>query len=130
MSDGREPLAEAEAGFAEWRKGKLRRNERIPESLWDLAVAAVRSEGPWRVCRALRLDYRALKNRAESSGSIKGGDLSPSFVEFSGVPFSRPGSECVVKLEDGRGCRLRLELTGSATSELVGLLRSLWVSGR
>jgi hypothetical protein len=113
----------------------------IPESLWAAAAELAREHGIFPTAKALHLEYGKLKERAEVAGSVAKGRVAkapvavprrarrapPAFVELIAP---RPGSfpECLVELEGPRG-RMRIELKGVATAELVALSRALWDSG-
>jgi hypothetical protein len=96
------------AELEEWR-GQRDRGNRIPEALWEAAVAAARQHGVHRVSRALGLDYSCLKRRMrEGSGGER------LFVEL-GASRSASGTSCVVELEKGNGAKLRVCVDDAAT---------------
>ena len=123
-------LERAQQQFERWRRTR-KGHPRIPESLWAVAVKAVRRFGLHPTSRALRLDYMVLKRHvaADAAGPAsprKG--ASPSFVEL--LPVGKgPRPECVVELEDPSGARMRIELNGIAPSDLAVLTRSLRTGG-
>lgn len=115
--------------FERWREAHAGR-PRIPESLWSLATRAAREFGVHRTCRALRLDYVALKRHVEADGvRAESRQETPlGFLEwFPGAPGC--GAECVVELEDPSGARMRIALKGVAAPDLVALTRSLRADG-
>ena len=115
--------------FERWRERHEGR-PRIPESLWSLATRAARQFGVHRTCRALRLDYLALKRHVEADSARVASrhESQPSFVEL--IPGGRAsGAECVVELEDPSGARMRIELKGVVAPDLVALTRSLRAGG-
>jgi hypothetical protein len=111
----------------------------IPESLWAAAAELARAHGINPTAKALHLEYGKLKQRAEvAMPAVKKGvakapadaprrarrTAPPTFVELMAPPpGSFPGA--VVELEGPRG-RMRIELKGVATAELVALSRALW----
>jgi hypothetical protein len=114
----------------------------IPEPLWAAAAELARGHGIFPTAKALHLEYGKLKQRAEAAGPVAKGRVAkapaavprrarptapPTFVELIAP---RPGSfpAGVVELEGPRG-RMRIELKGVATAELVALSRALWDSG-
>ena len=115
--------------FERWRETREGR-PRIPESFWALAARAARQFGVHRTCRALRLDYVALKRHVEAAGTRGSSRLEspPSFVELVPAGSTFP-TECVVEIEDLSGARMRIELKGVAVPDLVALTRSLRTSG-
>jgi len=111
----------------------------IPEPLWTAAGELARAHGINPTAKALHLEYGKLKQRAEAvMPAVKKGvtkaladvprrarrTAPPTFVELmASPPGSFPGA--VVELEGPRG-RMRIELKGVATAELVALSRALW----
>lgn len=124
-----------------WRSSHARRVP-IPESLWAAAGELAREHGINPTAKALHLEYGKLKQRAEvGMPTVKKRvakapadvprrarrSTSPTFVELMAPPpGSVPGA--VVELEGPRG-RMRIELKGVATAELVALSRALWDGG-
>ena len=115
-----------------WRQGHAR-GTRIPEDLWGLAVDCARQAGVAKVSQALGLDYYSLKRRLEARPARAPAALvaSPAFLELLPLPaLPTTGSGCVLELEDGRGVRLRAELTTVAAPEIEVVARALWRATR
>lgn len=125
----------------QWRSSHARRVP-IPEPLWAAAAELAREHGIYPTAKALHLEYGKLKQRAEGAGQAvkrRGAKLptavprrarrtaAPTFVELI-APRSGGFPAGVVELEGPRG-RMRIELKGVATAELVALSRALWDSG-
>jgi len=120
-----------------WRNSHARRVP-IPDSLWAEAGELAREHGINRTAKALHLEYGKLKARAEAPGREKkvvrkarSGILRqarppapPTFMELI-TPRSGSLPSAVVELEGPRG-RMKIELRGVATAELVTLSRALW----
>jgi hypothetical protein len=127
--------------FDRWRRTRKVRT-RIPEPLWSSAVKAAGDFGIHRTARALRVDYYALKERAEgkpgggkragrrpaaTASKVSAATGGATFVELP--PAAWPGSgECTMELEDAGGAKLRVHLKGLGTPDLVALSRSFWQS--
>ena len=121
-----------------WRSSHARRVP-IPDSLWAAAGELARAHGINPTAKGLHLEYGKLKQRAEvAMPAVKRrvtkapADVPrrarrtapPTFVELMAPPpGSFPGA--VVELEGPRG-RMRIEIKGVATAELVALSRALW----
>jgi hypothetical protein len=121
-----------------WRSSHARRLP-IPESLWAAAGELARQHGINPTAKALHLESGKLKQRAEvAMPAVKRRvakspvavprharrTAPPRFVELMAPPpGSFPGA--VVEAEGPR-CRMRIELKGVATAELVTLSRALW----
>jgi hypothetical protein len=139
--------------FRRWRSAHTGRLP-IPELLWAAAAQLAREHGVFPTAKALRLEYGKLKQQVEAAGPAAKGPVAkapvalrqaqggerrraavprrarsapPAFVELIAP---RPGSfpAGVVELEGPRG-RMRIELKGVATAELVALSRALWEGG-
>ncbi len=116
------PLARATEHFETWRKrGPARR--KIPERLWDLAATLGETYGVNRTARALRLDYYDLKGRVEAASHVgapasPGPETAATFVEV----LPSPASECVVEIEDRRGAKMTIRLSGPV--DVVALAKS------
>lgn len=125
-----------------WRSARTGRLP-IPERLWTAAADMAREQGVFPTAKALHLEYGKLKERAEAAGLVvkrrgakartrvrrraRSSTSPPTFVELMAP---RPGSfrGAVVELEGPRG-RMKVEVKGVATAELVALSRALWDSG-
>jgi hypothetical protein len=120
-------LSRARGEFQRWRS-RRRRGTRIPEALWQAAVAAGREHGVSKAAQELRLDYYRLKDRLQVAGEDRFRLEEPPGRGFVEIPLCAPcaSSACVIEMEDGGGARLRLEVTGVSVSELETLMRGLW----
>jgi hypothetical protein len=121
-----------------WRSSHARRVP-IPDSLWAAAGELAREHGINPTAKALHLEYGKLKQRGEAAvPTVKRRMVKalaegpgrarrtapPTFVELMAPRLGTlPGA--VVELEGRRG-RMRIELKGVATAELVALSRALW----
>ena len=119
--------------FDQWRAGR-RVGARIPLDLWAGAVAAAVEHGAYRVAAELHLDYAALKRRAAlAGGKASSTELAPRFVElFSPVGRAMPAGaarpECVVEMDNARGAKIRVELSGDGLSGLSVLCSAFWAA--
>lgn len=115
--------------FEQWRSAHTGRLP-IPERLWRAATELAREHGVFHTAKLLHLDYGKLKQLLEAASprvkrQVKRAPVSPpTFVELI-APRSGSFPECRVELEGPRG-RMRIELKGAATAELVALSRALW----
>jgi hypothetical protein len=120
-----------------WRSSHARRMP-LPERLWLAAAELAREHGVFATAKALHLEYGKLKERAEAPGHEKKAvrkarsvvlrpappTAAPTFMELI-TPRSGSLPSAVVELEGPRG-RMKIELKGVATAELVVLSRALW----
>lgn len=108
--------------FERWRRTRTKKT-RVPERLWQAAVAVAGSCGASRTAQTLGLDYYELRKRlGDDTGAtaVEGAGIG-SFVE---VVRSVPAVDeaCVVEVESGEGSKLRVHLKGRPEA---GWLRSL-----
>ena len=123
--------------FERWRSAHTGRLP-IPERLWRAAAELAREHGVFPTAKALHLEYGKLKERAEALGQAKKvvrkmrsaiprhavSTAAPTFMELI-TPRSGCAASAVVELEGPRG-RMKIELKGMTTAELVALSRALW----
>lgn len=120
-------LARAAARFARWRQGRVV-GERIPEPLWNLAVALAVRYGVSRTATELGVDYYSLKKRYKEelpSPGSDGEDISAGFVELAPSALT-PSSECVIEFEKASGAKLRVHFKGPGLPDLTALGRGFW----
>jgi len=134
---GSDDLDRIRRQFEQWRRRRSP-GTRIPDSLWQAAVAVARRHGVSKACKAARVDYYPLKRRleaaeaapqaAEGSAPRRAGKSRRQADRFIEIPLGAMpnGSGCVLEVEDRRGTRLRMELRGVSTEELASLVRSVW----
>jgi len=112
-------LEEVAKHVEHWR-GTRKKGERIPQQLWNEALALVGTYGVSRVSRTLRLSYAELdkRHRIVEAGQCRqaSGD-DTAFVEIDrGLIEQAPGPEATaawMELERPDGLRLRIRPTHS-----------------
>ena len=99
------------AQFEHWRQSRSHLHDRIPEPLWDQAVALTQTLSPSRVAKPLRLRGSDLKKQlTKRQGQAEVSMLVPSgFIEVPkpSTQPQEPGS-MEVELHRPAGARLRL----------------------
>jgi len=122
--------AELRARIDQWRRTRRTSTERMPESLWREATRLARLHGVSGVARALGINYRRLKNRAERTQATRAVPDASSrlFVEL-GLPTVAPGG-VVLELVARDGAKLTARLPGAAGLDLLALAQALWRLGR
>jgi hypothetical protein len=109
-----------------WRRTRRQRSP-IPKALWKTAVEVAAQCGLTRTARILRLDFNGLKHRLALSDlpKVSKPTSSSAFMELLPVlPTTIP--DCLVELEDGRGTRLKIQLKGAGSQEVLSISRGLW----
>ena len=124
-----------------WRQHRAGGRSPMPEELWTAAVAAAQSEGVYETSKVLRLGYASLKERfvraerrcaREEKKKAKAIVRAATFVELP--PMGDGGNaragdargngtlgNTVVELVGARGARMRIDVTGASTVDVVGL---------
>lgn len=107
--------------FDKWRKTKKTRS-RIPEELWDAAVALCEQRSPSKVSQALRLNSNYLKKQIAARQLSEPPSVveATSFIEVS-LPAPSNGSECVVEMENHHGDRMKIYFADKQSANLVAL---------
>lgn len=111
--------------FAQWRHGRTTPRGRIPQPLWEQAVALTRVLPLSQVAKRLGLGPQALKKRGGGKSGAAGGAALPAplnFVEVAASAVWRP-STTEVEVHRTDGARLRLTY-GEATPALASLLQT------
>ncbi|MGH9444565.1 MAG: hypothetical protein ACRD3O_02350 [Terriglobia bacterium] len=123
-------LEEAQRRFERWRRTRPPKSRSpIPEGLWALAVGASQEHGLNPTCRALRLNYTALKERVRAAGGRRHAQPPlTTFVELAPPPTVV--SPCTVELENAQGSKMKIHLASLESLDLVALIRNLWSSKR
>ena len=124
---GSRELVAARQRIERWRKEfGGGRGSRIPDELWSEAAGLARVAGLWATARALRLNYESLKARV---GGVAGkekvaGQQVPAFVDLGMGQLC--GSKTVLDMVGRGGERMRIEVTGASTVDVVGLAGTFW----
>jgi len=126
----RPTLEEVRGRFETWRSRK-KAGSPIPNSLWEAAVSQCHDHTILEVSRTLRLNYNDLKSRVQEGKekAFPSSVGSMEFVEFDLEGVSKP-PECIVEMEVGNGCKLRLHYVGHQKGiDPVELLKVFWSQG-
>jgi hypothetical protein len=116
-------LVRAQGRFEAWRKLRKKGN-RIPQSLWRLAVRLASSYSIHRTATALKLDYYSLKQQVEAAADTPESN-SPRFVELPPPPVT-VSKQGLFELSNGAGETMRVQLVGYEVAEIEVLARGFW----
>ena len=124
-------LDQLAAQFAHWRQTRTHPYGRIPQALWDHAVALAATLPPSRVAKQVRVRLMDLKKqmatRHEAPTAVS--PLPLGFVEVPSVPSGpQPTGATQIELSRADGTRLCIH-TPMATLPLEALVRA-FVEGR
>ncbi len=103
-----------------WR-GRRKLGDRIPLSLWMLAVRLAKAHGVSRTAMALGLDYYGLKKRVAATAD-EPRSSKQAFVELP-APLV-VGKQCLFEFENGTGATMRVQLMGYDAADVEVLSRA------
>lgn len=119
-------LEKVQNDLERWRRSRRRRSP-IPEGLWKAAVEVARQCGLTRTARILRLDYNGLKHRLDQSDPLQVCNPTSASAFMELLPaLPTVIADCLLELEDGRGTRLKIQLKGAGSQEVLSIGRGLW----
>ena len=117
-----EPIAQLQRQLDQFRSTQSQRTK-LPESLWQAAVALARQHGVYAVARPLRLDYMGLKKRLGGVPSVRRRAAKPAFVELI-TPHPATLEDCFIEFESAGGGKMRIHWKAAAPPDWAGLLRA------
>ena len=115
-------LLEARSRFQAWRQ-RRQGCDRIPPSLWALAVRLVRQHGLSRTATALGLDYYSLKKHVAAADQ-QPPSPGPAFVELPAPLLA--SKQALFELDNGAGATMRVQLLGYDAADVEALARRFW----
>jgi len=123
-------IEEASRRIQHWRQTREKRS-RMPEPLWDSAVALAREYGLYATAQGLRVSYSSLKTRVMAAASQQRDPGTPAarFVELGSAGAfgaARGAGATVVELTGSDGQKLTLRLASTNELDLPALLREFW----
>lgn len=121
-------LRKVKRSLERWRQAP--RGRRIPEEIWNEAVAMAARHGVAPVATALNLEYYSLKGRVTKHDAGRQSALVPSqqagatfFELLPAMPASQALGRCSVEVESVGGTRMRVDVESLDLSGLVSLCR-------
>ena len=124
-------LSRARRQFDRWRSRQPNQRARLPEALWQNAVALAHKHGINKTARALGLKYESLKKHlaATATGESKPGQGRCEFLELLPSLVTSPFIECVIELEDGGSTTMRMHVKGARMVDLASFARGFRSGG-
>ena len=119
-------LAQVAAQFDQWRDHRATRRERIPDGLWEQAVALTTVLPLSRVAKCLRVSWQDLHQHciAHHAPVVEPSSPTLSFVELPATPaWPMPTLTAAVELQRPDGARLRMH-SHEPQPPLVALVRA------
>ena len=108
--------------FEHWRQTRSHRGERIPQALWDQAVALARVLPHTRVAQHLRLSPNDLKKQMamQVDPHATPGCTMPGFIEVPPATTRAQGGPTIeIDVQRQDGARLRLHAPDTALAAIV-----------
>jgi len=103
-------LVEVQQFFEDWR-GKKKRRERIPATLWEAAVSLSPHLSAHRISKLLRLNHTAVRDRIRAHNEGICGK-TPAFIELDTITPPSVG-ECTIELERPGGAKIKICFKGN-----------------
>ncbi len=119
-------LTQLAAQFDHWRHHRATRRERIPQCLWEQAVALTAVLPLSRVAKCLRVSWQDLHQHcaAYHAPAVEPSSTALSFVELPATPaWPLPTLSAEVELQRPDGARLRMH-SHEPQPPLVALVRT------
>lgn len=118
-------LSRARRQLDRWRSRQPNKRARLPEDLWQNAVALVRTHGLNKTASALGLKYDSLKKHLARTATdpSKPDQSRYEFLELLPRPVTSPSIECMIELEDGGGTMVRMHVRGACMADLASFAR-------
>jgi hypothetical protein len=129
VAPSRKPdLAEVQKRFDNWRAHR-KRGASIPAALWEGAVSLCADHSPYKISRALHLDYNALKKRSQSAcpDHFPESVMASDFVALD-LRSSLPGGECIIEMERAGG-KMWIHIKGAPGFHPLELMKMFWGCG-
>ena len=122
-----EPIKQLQEQLNQFRRTHARRTK-LPEPLWEAAVALARQHGVYAVAHPLRLDYVGLKKKLVGASdtapkAVRASNLKTAFVELP-APSMGLIEEGMLEFESARGDKMRIPLRATANRDWTKLLRA------
>jgi hypothetical protein len=117
-----EPILQLQRQLDEIRSSRPRRTK-LPETLWQAAVALARHHGVHAVAHPLGLDYVGLKKRLGGDPHAQKKATKPAFVELLTTPAAML-EECVIEFESSVGSKMRIQWKASSPPDWISLFRA------
>jgi hypothetical protein len=119
-------LAQLAIRFDQWSDDRATRRERIPDSLWEQAVALTTVLPLSQVAKCLRISWRDLHQHctAHLAPAVEPSSTALSFVELPATPvWPMPTLTAEIELQRTDGARLRIHYH-EPQPPLVALMRT------
>jgi len=122
-------LEQVKQRFESWRQRRKKRT-RIPQSLWQAAVALSEEYSICHLLKTLRVNYTALKSKVENANATEEGPSDTLLAPFIELPAPVvPLRESTIEMIKCDGSVMRMHIKGSADADLLELGKAFWQTG-
>jgi hypothetical protein len=121
-------LEQVQQRFESWRQRRKKRT-RIPQNLWQAAVALSEEYSICHLSKALRVNYTALKKKVVNANTPEKNTSDVSAATFIELPVpAAPLIESTIEMIKSDGSVMRMRVKGAACSDLVELGKAFWAT--
>ena len=117
-------LEQVRQRFEFWRKRRKKRT-RIPQNLWQAAIALSEEYSICHLSKTLRVNYTTLKSKVENANATEEGPshtLATPFIEFQAP--AAPFIESTIEMIKSDGSVMRMHVKGAGAFDLVEMGRA------
>ena len=122
-------LEQVRQRFESWRRRRKKRT-RIPQNLWQAAIALSEEYSIHHLSKTLRINHTALKNKVKNANAPeeRPSDILPApFIELPAPVV--PLLESSIEMIKDDGSLMRMHIRGAACSDLIELGKAFWKMG-
>ena len=115
-------LEQVQKRFESWRQRRKKRT-RIPQNLWQAAVALSQEYSIFHLSKALRVNHTALKKQVAKFNTAQTNTAYVSSSTFVELPVPAPAAalESTIEMTKSDGVVMRMHLNGATCSDLIEL---------
>jgi len=116
-------LSAARRQFDQWRSQQPNKRSRLPQELWQQAVALAKEHGLNKTARALNVKYYSLKKHLDETGAdaFVAAKATPDFIELLPGTMTPSSVECMIEWVEGSDVTVRMHIKGAGLSDLASL---------
>lgn len=113
--------------FKNWRATRKYKRHRIPDELWEAAVALADQYTLHQISTTLRLNHTALRDQV-ASRTLEKNTTKEQQACFFELPSPQPSqsSECMIEMNNRHGEKMRMHFVGEVSLDFYALSKSFW----
>jgi hypothetical protein len=118
-------LEQVRQRFEAWRQQRKKRT-RIPQDLWQAAVALSEKHSLCHLSKALRVNHTALKKQVVKFNTPEQAVSDKPCTTFFELPTPTSLLESKIEMIKSDGSVMRMHVSGATCSDLVQLSKAFW----